>query len=343
MPPQFPEDLVIAREIRNGFPFSPVFWPSPRARRQEFSRSSSDVWFPELLEQTARFFAPGAFGLGAGGECRPEVGVDDPGPIAGKRCFRIEPASGDEGIEQVAEIFGADPAAGPDAGGKVAGEEAHRCASQDPSCGVAEALLRRAGEVGEEVAGLGQQELADEDGGAFDGGLGNELAVGVIEQMQDEGPAGVCAVELGAGALEARAIVGEGSVAAAVAFGLSDDIACGWAGPVALCLAAWQLFRRDVFDQEAVRFLGLGSVAPFIGWKSLPFLEAAPMGAPNCGVFLPQRDECPVFRGTGPNCHCHRDGQSDLWVAHCRCPRARRELPGHKSAVVYSPAVLTIP
>ena len=44
---------------------------------------------------------------------------------------------------------------------------------------------RRAGEVGEEVAGLGQQELADEDGGAFDGGGGDEFAVGVIEAACD--------------------------------------------------------------------------------------------------------------------------------------------------------------
>jgi hypothetical protein len=43
-------------------------------------------------------------------------------------------------------------------------------------------------------------------------------------------------VEFGAGALKAGAIIGDGGVAAAIAFGLSDDIAGLWAGLVALCL-----------------------------------------------------------------------------------------------------------
>ena len=56
-----------------------------------------------------------------------------------------------------------------------------------------------------------------------------------------------------------------------------------------------QLFRGDVFDQEAVWFLGLWSVAPFFGWECLPCLQASSVVAPNCGVLLSQRDECPIF------------------------------------------------
>jgi hypothetical protein len=72
-------------------------------------------------------------------------------------------------------------------------------------------------EVDEEIAGLGQQEFADEDRGAFDGCLKDEITIGVIEQVQDEGPACVCAAEFGAGALrpESPAIIGDGGVIAA--------------------------------------------------------------------------------------------------------------------------------